>query len=87
MTRKMVHTMRGKGVTKWMGSRRHMTGMGGYSFLLQKGGPGSASAYDSVEDYVKSTGVHDSVIGSGLGRKLSEIIVKPKKSKNIHFNL
>lgn len=57
--------------------------MGG-SILLETGGPGAGSTYDSVEEYRKVT-------GSGvLGNKLRSLIVKPmipNKKKSINFNL
>ena len=57
--------------------------MGG-SILLDAGGPGVGSSYDSMEEYKKVT-------GSGvLGNKLRSLIVKPMlpfKKKSINFNL
>ena len=56
----------------------------GGSILLQKGGPGVGSSYDSVEEYKKITGT------GMLGDKLRSLIVKPVGApikKNIKFNL
>jgi len=57
--------------------------MGG-SILLDAGGPGVGSSYDSMEEYKKVT-------GSGiLSNKLRSLIVKPmmpNKKKSINFNL
>ena len=58
-------------------------GVGG-SILLQKGGPGVGSSYDSVEDYKRVTGT------GILGNKLRSLIVKPvgaPMKKNIKFEL
>lgn len=79
--------------------QRQGRGMG--SVLL--GGVGSASSYESVDDYIDTTGRQ---IGSGLGmglgmglglgidrrglnKKLESLSVAPKKdkAKNIRFNL
>jgi len=69
-------------------------GMG--SVLLNKGGTGSGSSYQSVEEYTHTTGVpvpSGSGLGSGLGgkleQKLSKLSVKPlsKKPQNIKFTM
>jgi len=64
-----------------------MLGKGMGSVILNQGGTGSGSAYDSPQDYAETT-------GRGLGKvdiadKLSKLIVKPisKKPKNIHFSM
>jgi hypothetical protein len=68
------------------------------SVLLNKGGAGGASAYESVGDYTATTGVNPyansgiSTMGRGLGsmsKKLEELAIKPRKrkEKNINFNL
>jgi hypothetical protein len=56
----------------------------GGSILLQKGGPGVGSSYDSVEEYKKITGT------GMLGNKLRSLMVKPigaPMKKNIKFSL
>ena len=60
--------------------RDKMRGQGMGSVLLNKGGAGSGSSYESIDDY-KNT------VGSGLGDKLNKLVVRPltKKPKNIHF--
>lgn len=69
-----------------------MEGRGG-SVLLSTGGPGVGSSYDSVSDYLTTTGRPDLMSGRGasLNRKLANLslAVKPPKvkSKNIKFNL
>lgn len=69
-----------------------MEGRGG-SVLLSTGGSGSGSSYDSVSDYLTTTGRTDLMSGRGasLNRKLANLslAVKPPKvkSKNIKFNL
>jgi hypothetical protein len=57
------------------------------SVLLNKGGAGSGSSYDSPEDYEKTT--ENKIMGQGFSEKLSKMIVKPlvKKPKNINFEL
>jgi hypothetical protein len=73
---------------------RTISGKGG-TVLLRKGGPGSASSYDSVSDYLATTGKTSLTSGSGmsasLNRKLESLSLgmKPKKPKinNIRFNL
>jgi hypothetical protein len=66
------------------------------SVLLNKGGAGGASAYESVGDYTATTGVNpferSPNQGRGLGslaKKMEELTIKPKKKKekNINFNL
>ena len=56
----------------------------GGSILLQKGGPGVGSSYDSLEEYKKITGT------GMLGNKLRSLIVKPvgaPMKKNIKFDI
>ena len=73
-------TMKGKLLT------RKMTGG---SILLQKGGPGVGSSYDSVEEYKAITGTGMCGTGSILSSKLRSLVVKPIKEakKNIKFSL
>jgi len=83
-----AHGMRGK----------HIRGEGMGSILLSQGGSGGASAYQSVQDYQATTGVHMSGMGlaSSLGRSLEKITpkleglkissLKRVKPKNIAFN-
>jgi hypothetical protein len=62
---------------------RKQNSVGG-SILLQKGGPGVGSSYDSVEEYKRITGT------GVLGNKLRSLIVKPvgaPMKKNIKFEL
>jgi len=66
---------------------RPMLGKGMGSVILNQGGTGGGSSYDSPQDYAETT-------GRGLGRghmadKLSKLIVKPisKKPKNINFSM
>lgn len=73
-----------------IGTRKYMTGRGMGSVLLNKGGTGSASSYQSVGDYMATTG-RDPLAGRGLGslsKKLESlsIVPKKKKEKNINFN-
>lgn len=75
--------------------RRQGRGMG--SVLLQTGGPGSASSYESVEEYRDTTG-RGLGLGLGLGlsgsdrsglsKKLESLSITPSKQKpkNIRFN-
>ena len=62
------------------------------SVLLNTGGAGGGSSYQTVEEYTHTTGVpvpSGSGLGSGLGGKLSKLVVKPltKKPQNIKFSL
>ena len=62
------------------------------SVLLNKGGAGGASAYESVGEYTAMTGVNPYASGRGLGsisKKLESLSIAPKKrkEKNINFNL
>jgi hypothetical protein len=78
---------------------RQRQGRGMGSVLLNQGGAGSASSYESVDDYMETTGrqlgsglglgIKSGVDRSGLNRKLESLSVAPKKTKakNIHFNL
>jgi len=61
-------------------------GMG--SVLLNTGGAGAGSSYQSTQEYTHTTGVPVSSGGS-LGGKLSRLVVKPlsKKPQNIKFSL
>lgn len=81
-----------------IGTRKYMRGRGMGSVLLNKGGAGGASAYESVGDYTATTGVNPyertgfDKSGRGLGslaKKMEELTIKPKKKKekNINFNL
>ena len=67
--------------------RKRLAGMGVGSVLMNKGGAGAGSSYSSVDDYVATTG--KPVGGSGLGAKLSKVVVKPltKKPHNICFDM
>ena len=82
-----------------IGGRRYMSGRGMGSVLLNKGGAGGASGYESIGDYTATTGVDPfgreasiSSAGRGLGsmsKKLEELTIKPRKrkEKNINFNI
>lgn len=79
-------------------SHRQRQGRGMGSVILSRGGPGSASSYESVDDYVETTGRQlGSGLGCGLGlglgmksgadrrglnRKLESLSVAPKKLKS-----
>ena len=71
-------------------SNQRVYGCGFGAVLLNKGGTGSASSYDSPEAYEAITGVKiGSGLGAGLNEKLAKLMVKPVTSKrpNISFNL
>lgn len=71
-------------------SKQRCYGMGFGSVLLNKGGTGSGSSYDSPEAYEAITGVKiGSGLGAGLNDKLAKLMIKPITSKrpNISFNL
>ena len=88
-----------KGTTKYYvaghsGMTRHLRGRfegKGASVLLNTGGAGSGSSYDSVEDYMTTTGRTLVGRGASLNQKLQSLSlsVKPPKTKvkNIKFNL
>ncbi len=71
----------------------HLTlkGAGMGSILLQKGGPGGGSSYESPEAYEQITGQSTKGVGSGLNDKLSKLMIKPLSRKplssNIAFNI
>jgi hypothetical protein len=67
---------------------RPMFGMGMGSVLLNRGGAGAGSSYTSIDNFENTTGLTIPV-GSGLGKKLESLIVKPlvKKPKNINFDM
>ena len=66
--------------------KKLMEGKGMGSVLLNKGGTGSASSYETIDDYMGTTG--NQIKGSGLGMKLHKLLVKPvaKKPQNIKFD-
>ena len=78
---------------------RKIKGTGNGSVLLQKGGPGAGSSFQSVDDYYQQTGVDATKApkissGNGLNKinsSLEKLLVKSKgerkKEKNINFNL
>jgi len=72
------------------GGRLHhkklMDGRGMGSVILDKGGAGSASSYESVDAFMNATG--EQIKGSGLGEKLHKLLVKPlgKKPANIKWD-
>lgn len=67
--------------------RRRLMGCGMGSVLMNRGGAGSGSTYMSVQDYSATTGNRPA--GTGLGEKLSKLLVKPltKKPHNIRFDM
>ena len=86
MPRNMRSVYRGGRVMQ----KNRLYGMGFGSVLLNKGGTGSASSYDSPEAYEAITGVKiGSGQGAGLNEKLAKLMVKPitHKRPNISFNL
>ena len=84
--RRLTHThMRGRAIPKM---RLYGCGMG--SVILNKGGAGVGSSYESPEAYEQITGQKiGKGLGAGLTEKLSKLMVKPLASKkpNIAFNL
>ena len=80
---------------------RKMSGTGTGSVLLSKGGPGAASSYQDIDDYIKQTGINPyarasitkSSTPSGMGlksitEKLSKLSAGAKpKMKNIKLSL
>lgn len=68
--------------------KKLMEGRGMGSVLLNKGGAGAGSSYESIDDYMNITG-NNPARGSGLGEKLHKLIVKPlnKKPQNIKFQM
>jgi hypothetical protein len=78
--------------------RLYKKGRGMGSVLLSTGGPGGASSYSGVDDYIHTTHMNPYThqkVGKGLGlgmltKKLQSLNVKPikpMKSKNISFSL
>jgi len=66
----------------------------GASVLLNNGGAGAGSSYESVDDYIATTGRNPLMSGgsSHLGKKLESLSLavkppRPTKIKNIKFNL
>ncbi len=78
---------------------RKIKGTGNGSVLLQKGGPGAGSSFQSVDEYFNTTGIDATKApkmssGNGLNKinsSLEKLLVKSKgerkKEKNINFNL
>lgn len=68
--------------------KKLMEGRGMGSVILNKGGAGAGSSYESIDDYMNITG-NNPARGSGLGEKLHKLIVKPlnKKPQNIKFQM
>ena len=65
--------------------RKPLMGTGMGSVLLNVGGAGGGSSYESIPDYEGTTGRR--LTGGNLGEKLSRLQVKPlvKKPQNIRF--
>lgn len=82
----------GGGISVPRHQTRGMKGCGG-AVLLQTGGPGRASSYDSPLQYAETTGRGMGRGVSGLGgmRELAELKINRgsgmKKPKNINFSL
>jgi len=82
----------GGGISVPRHQTRGMKGCGG-SVLLQTGGPGGASSYDSPLQYAETTGRGMGRGVSGLGgmRELADLKIHRgsgmKKPKNINFSL
>ena len=82
----------GGGISVPRHQTRGMKGCGG-AVLLQTGGPGGASSYDSPIQYAETTGRGMGRGVSGLGgmRELAELKINRgsgmKKPKNINFSL
>ena len=71
-------------------SKNRLYGMGFGAVLLNKGGTGSLSTYDSPEAYEAITGVKIGAgLGAGLNEKLARLMIKPitHKKPTIAFNL
>jgi len=86
MPRNMRSVYRGGRVMQ----KSRLYGCGFGSVLLNKGGTGSLSTYDSPEAYEAITGVKIGAgLGAGLNEKLAKLMVKPISSKKptISFNL
>ncbi len=69
--------------------RKRMSGKGG-SVLLSKGSGGEGSSYDSVDEYMATTGRRVGGSGMSLNKKLESLAMntqKRPKVKNIKFNL
>jgi hypothetical protein len=84
-----VYFRTGGGISVPRHQTRGMKGCGAGAVLLKDGGSGSASSYDSVEQYVGTTGVNPYMRGRGLetSSALSGLkLLKTKKPKNISFS-
>lgn len=87
----------GRSVSMASHSRRMMSGIGMGSVLLQTGGPGGASSYSSIDDYISTTGINPmargSMSGNGvLSRAMSDNLKKlnigsTSKRKNITMSI
>lgn len=87
-----VYFRTGGGISVPRHQTRGMKGGGG-SVLLQMGGPGGASSYDSPTQYAEMTGRGMGCGVSGLGgmRELADLKISRgsgmRKPKNINFSL
>lgn len=85
------HTLHGRVILK----RGNKIAGKGAAILLNKGGPGAGSSYDSVEEYKKTIDSHKSTRGMGIGgeieTKLRNLKIKPmesnKKRQTIKFSI
>ncbi len=68
--------------------KKLMEGQGMGSLILNKGGAGGGSSYESMDAYMNAMD-NTPARGSGLGEKLHKLIVKPltKKPQNIKFQM
>ena len=77
-----------------VGQSRHTKGkiMGkGIGTMLLDGGIGGGSSYESIDDYISTTGRNPNASGQGLGgrinSKLGGLTLGASKPKNIKFKL
>tara|TARA_R110000751_G_scaffold44829_6_gene102259 strand:- start:453 stop:719 length:267 start_codon:yes stop_codon:yes gene_type:complete len=77
-----------------VGESRHTKGSmrgKGIGTMLLDGGMGGGSSYESVNDYIATTGRNPNISGGSLGGKITEklgnLSVGRVKPKNIKFNL
>jgi hypothetical protein len=88
-----VYFRTGGGISVPRHQTRGMKGSGAGAVLLQAGGPGGASSYDSPTQYAEMTGRGMGRGVSGLGgmRELADLKISRgsgmRKPKNINFSL
>ena len=84
-----IYLSTGGGISIKRHQTRGIKGCGIGAVLLRDGGSGSASSYDSVDDYVRTTGVNPYARGRGLetSSALADLKISQKKRpKNISFS-